>query len=201
MKLRLLNGSHQALAYLGYLAGYRLVDEAARDPMFSDLLLGYMDEEATPTLPPVPGIDLGAYKRTLIERFSNPQIRDTIARLCAFSSDRIPRWVLPVIRQQLASGGEIRRSAAVVASWARYAEGTDEDGQPIEIVDRLRESLTERARWQRDDPDAFIANRAVFGDLAENQRFSSAYRAALTSLHERGTRATLAWLADGKPAS
>ena len=90
---------------------------------------------------PVPGIDLDSYKHTLIERFSNPQIRDTIARLCADSSDRIPKWLLPVIRQQLATGGEMRRSAAVVASWARYAEGVDEDGQPIEIVDRLRDTL------------------------------------------------------------
>ena len=53
-------------------------------------LLGYMNEEATPTLPPVPGVDLTEYKHTLIERFSNPQVRDTIARLCAESSDRIP---------------------------------------------------------------------------------------------------------------
>jgi mannitol 2-dehydrogenase len=194
MKLRLLNASHQALAYFGYLAGCRLVDEAARDPLFRKFVLGYMDEEATPTLSPVPWIDLGAYKRTLIERFSNQQIRDTIARLCAFSSDRIPKWLLPVIRQQLTTGGEVRRSAAVVASWARYAEGTDEDGEPIEIVDRLRDTLTERARRQRDDPDAFIANRAVFGDLAENKRFLAAYRAALASLHERGALATLAWL-------
>jgi mannitol 2-dehydrogenase len=201
MKLRLLNASHQALAYLGYLAGYRLVDEAARDPMFRDLLLGYMDEEATPTLPPVPGIDLGAYKHTLVERFSNPQIRDTIARLCAYSSDRIPKWLLPVIRHQLAAGGEIRRSAAIVASWARYAEGTDEHGRPIEIVDRLRDTLTERARRQRDDPDAFIANQAVFGDLAENDRFRAAYRAALARLHQHGARATLSWLAAGGPAS
>jgi mannitol 2-dehydrogenase len=194
MKLRLLNASHQALAYFGYLAGYRLVDEAARDPAFQDLLLSYMDEEATPTLLPVPGIDLDAYQHTLIERFSNPQIRDTIARLCAFSSDRIPKWLLPVIRQQLATGGQIRRSAAVVASWARYAEGIDEAGEPIEIVDRLRDTLTARARRQRDDPDAFIANRAIFGDLAENQRFLGAYRSALASLHQRGARATLAWL-------
>ena len=201
MKLRLLNASHQALAYLGYLAGYRLVDEAARDPMFQQLLLGYMDEEATPTLRPVPGIDLGAYQHTLIERFSNPQIQDTIARLCAWSSDRIPKWLLPVIRQQLATGGEIRRSAAVVASWARYAEGIDEDGQPIEIVDRLKDTLTERARRQRTDPDAFITNPAVFGDLADNPRFLAAYRAALASLHERGARATLAWLTGGSPLS
>ena len=194
MKLRLLNASHQALGYLGYLAGYRLVHEAAQDPLFQDFLLGYMDEEATPTLPAVPGVDLTAYKRTLIERFSNPQVRDTIARLCAQSSDRIPKWLLPVVRQQLATGGEIRRSAAVVASWARYAEGIDEDGEPIEVVDRLRDTLIERARRQRTEPDVFITNRAVFGDLAEDHRFRAAYLAALASLHQRGARATLEWL-------
>ncbi len=191
MKLRLLNGSHQAMCYFAYLSGYRLVHEAAQDPLFQAFLLGYMNEEATPTLPPVPGVDLTEYKHTLIERFSNPQVRDTIARLCAESSDRIPKWLLPVVRQQLATGGEIRRSAAVVASWARYAEGVDEQGQPIEVVDRLRDSLQPLARRQRDDPDAFIANRDVFGDLANDNRFVTAYRSALSSLHQRGARATL----------
>jgi mannitol 2-dehydrogenase len=191
MKLRLLNGSHQALAYFGYLAGYRLVHEAAQDPLFQAFLLGYMDKEATPTLAPVPGVDLDGYKYTLIERFSNPQVRDTIARLCAESSDRIPKWLLPVVREQLANGGEIRRSAAVVASWARYAEGIDEAGQPIEVVDRLRDSLMRAARRQREDPDAFIENRGIFGDLADNKSFVTAYRSALASLHERGARATL----------
>jgi mannitol 2-dehydrogenase len=191
MKLRLLNGSHQALAYFGYLCGYRLVHEAARDPLFQAFLLGYMDSEATPTLAPVPGVDLGGYKHTLIERFANPQIRDTIARVCAQSSDRIPKWLLPVVRQQLAAGGEIKRSAAVVASWARYAEGVDEQGQPIEVVDRRRDTLMRLARRQLEDPVAFIANRELFGDLADNERFVAAYRSALASLHQRGARATL----------
>ena len=191
MKLRLLNGSHQAMAYFAYLCGYRLVHEAARDPLFQAFLLGYMDEEATPTLPPVPGVDLTGYQHTLIERFSNPQVRDTVARLCAESSDRIPKWLLPVVRQQLATGGEIRRSAAVVASWARYAEGVDEAGQPIEVVDRLRDSLMTLARRQREDPLAFIANRDLFGDLADHERFVTAYTSTLASLHQRGARATL----------
>ena len=191
MKLRLLNGSHQALCYFAYLAGYRLVHEAAQDPLFRAFLLGYMEEEATPTLPPVPGVDLEGYKHTLIERFSNPQVRDTIARLCAQSSDRIPKWLLPVIREQLAVGGEIRRSAAVVASWARYAEGVDERGEPIEVVDRFADSLTRLARRERTEPGAFIANRDLFGDLADDKRFVAAYRSALDSLHQRGARATL----------
>ena len=191
MKLRLLNAGHQALCYFGYLCGYRLVHDAAQDPLFRTFLLRYMDKEATPTLSPVPGVDLDEYKHTLIERFSNPEVRDTIARLCAESSDRIPKWLLPVIREQLGQGGEISRSAAVVASWARYAEGIDEEGQPIEVVDPLKEKLMAAAARNREDPDAFIANRQVFGDLVDDKRFVVAYRSALTSLHERGARATL----------
>ena len=114
-----------------------------------------------------------------------------IARLCAESSDRIPKFLLPVIRAQLAAGGEIRRSAAVVASWARYAEGVDDEGEPIEVVDRLAARLTRAARRQRADPDAFIANRDVFGDLVNEKPFVAAYRSALASLHQRGARATL----------
>jgi len=179
------------MCYFGYLCGYRLVHEAAQDQLFRTFLLGYMNDEAAPTLQPVPGVDLQRYMHTLIERFSNPQVRDTIARLCAYSSDRIPKWLLPVVRQQLAAGGEIRRSAAVVASWVRYAAGVDEDGHPIDVVDRLKDTLVPLAARQAADPDAFIKNKAVFGDLADDDRFVTAYRSALASLQRRGARATL----------
>jgi mannitol 2-dehydrogenase len=191
MKLRLLNASHQALCYLGYLAGYRFVHEVCQDPLFINLLMRYMDDEATPTLAPVPGIDLVEYKHSLIERFSNPQVRDTVSRLCAESSDRIPKFLLPVIREQLRRGGEITRSTAIVASWARYAEGVDEQGEPIEVVDQLRDRLMAAAKRQRVDPTAFIEDQEVFGDLANDSRFRSAYIAALATLHERGARALL----------
>ena len=197
MKLRLLNASHQALGYFAYLCGHRLVHEAAQDPLFRSFLLGYMDEEATPTLEAVPGVDLHAYKRTLVDRFSNAGVADTVARLCASSSDRIPTWLVPVIRENLAAGGEIRRSAAVVASWARYAEGVDEQGKPIEIVDRLRDRLTAAARRQREDPTAFIQAADLFGPLASEPRFVEAYTQALDLLHERGARACLQALASG----
>jgi len=150
-----------------------------------------MDREATPTLKPVPGIDLDHYKHNLIQRFSSPAVRDTAARLCAEASDRIPKFLLPVIRENLARGGHITRSAAVVASWARYAEGVDDQGEPIEIVDQLKEPLTESAHRQREDPVAFIANRDVFGDLVDDERFASTYISALDSLHSQGARATL----------
>jgi mannitol 2-dehydrogenase len=194
MKLRLLNSSHQALCYLGYLAGYRYAHEVCADELFTGFLLGYMDEEATPTLADVPGVDLEAYKHELIERFANPEIRDTLARLCAESSDRIPKWLVPVIRDELARGGSVRRSALVVASWARYAEGVDESGEPIEIVDRRVEQVTRRAQQQRSDVLAFLRDPDLFGDLVEDERFTKEYAAALESLHQRGARATLeAW--------
>jgi mannitol 2-dehydrogenase len=191
MKLRLLNASHQGLCYFGYLAGYRLVHEVAQDPLFASFLLDYMNQEATPTLAPVPGIDLTAYKAQLIERFSNAAVRDTVARLCAESSDRIPKWLLPVVRENLAAGRPVTLSAAIVASWARYAEGVDEDGEPIQVVDRLADQLTAIAATQRDDPLSFIANRELFGDLVDQPEFTEPYLATLNSLHERGSRATL----------
>jgi mannitol 2-dehydrogenase len=191
MKLRLLNASHQALCYLGYLAGYRYAHDVCQDKLFVDFLLGYMDNEGTPTLPPVPGVDLDRYKHQLIERFANPEVRDTLARLCAESSDRIPKWLLPVVRVQLAADREIKRSVLVVASWARYAEGTDEQGGAIEVVDRLRDKLVERAQHNADDPLVFISDPDLFGDLASDERFVTQYKAALTSLHEIGARATL----------
>ena len=195
MKLRLLNASHQALCYFGYLAGYRLVHEVAQDQLFANFLLDYMNREATPTLAAVSGIDLDEYKRQLIERFSNAAVRDTVARLCAESSDRIPKWLLPVIQENLAAGRDATLSAAVVASWARYAEGVDEQGEPIKVVDRLADTLQQIAAQQRDDPLAFVKNRELFDDLAAEPAFTEPYLNTLNSLHSKGARATLGALA------
>ena len=189
MKLRLLNAGHQSLCYFAYLCGYRLVHDAAQDPLLARFLTRYMDEEAMPTIQRVPGLD--EFKDGLIGRFANAYVRDTIARLCAESSDRIPKWLLPVVRDNLRAGRPVRMAAATVASWARYAEATDENGEPIEVVDRLADSLVPIARSQRDNPLAFIENRSVFGDLIDESRFVDVYAWALESLHRDGARATL----------
>jgi mannitol 2-dehydrogenase len=198
MKLRLLNAGHQALAYPGALAGYRYVHEAAADRRIAAFVTDYLQREARPTVPHVPGVDLDEYVAELLTRFGNPAIRDTVARLCAGASDKIPKWVLPVVRQNLAAGRPVTLAATLIASWARYAEGVDDAGRPIEVVDALRDELTERAR-RRTDYLSFVANERIFGDLAGQPAFTDPYARALDSLHALGVRPTLARLA-GKPS-
>lgn len=199
MKLRLLNASHQGLCYFGHLMGYRLVHDAAADPLISDFLRVYMDREATPTLQPVPGVDLDGYKSELIERFSNPGVRDTVARLCNESSDRIPKWLLPVVHEQLAADGQVEMSAAIVASWARYAEGVDEQGEPIDVADRIRERVMASAAEYPRDRHSFLRDRDIFGDLIDDARFVAAYDRALDLLHRVGARRTLSVLLGREP--
>lgn len=191
MKLRLLNAGHQALCYFGYLLGYRYVHDAASDDDIRTLLRRYMTEEGKTTLQELPGVDVDAYIDTLLERFANPAIADTIARLCQDSSDRIPKWLLPVIAERLATGQRSELAAAVVASWTRYAEGTDEQGEPIDVVDPLASELVPRAKRSRTDPLAFVADRELFGTLAEEELFTTPYLSALESLRTKGARATL----------
>lgn len=191
MKLRLLNASHQGLCYFGHLSGYKYVHEVMADHLITQLLVRYMDEEATPTLRPVPGVDLSRYKEQLIERFSNPEVLDTVARLAAESSDRIPKWLLPVVREQLQNNGQVKYSAAIVASWARYDEAIDEAGGPINVVDPLRDELISIAKSQRENPTAFIENKKLFGELVNDSRFKDPYVEVLKDLQTLGAQATL----------
>lgn len=191
MKLRLLNASHQSLAYLGHLAGYTYVHEMMKEELYTSFLLAYMGDEAAPTLPLVPGQDIAEYKTTLINRFSNGYVSDTLLRLCAETSDRIPKFLLPVVQHNLENGGRVELSALVIASWARYAEGADEDGKPHEVVDALADELTTRASKQGEDGTMFIEYREVFGNLVDDKRFVEAYTDALRSLHKIGAQRTV----------
>lgn len=192
MKLRLLNCSHQVIAYFGLLLGHTYAHEACRDQDLVRLTRElYMDGEGTPTVPEVPGIDLAAYKDELLARFANEHVRDTLARLAAESSDRIPTWMVPVIRENLTAGREVRICAAVVASWARYAEGTGESGEQWPVTDRLRDRVTAAAARHDDDILAFIRDEELFGDLAQQEAFTTPYAEALRMLRAHGARTLL----------
>ncbi|MGO2824429.1 MAG: mannitol dehydrogenase family protein, partial [Brachybacterium alimentarium] len=146
--------------------------------------------------PEVPGMDLTAYKDELMARFANTSIKDTLARLAAESSDRIPTWLVPVIQENLDAGRDVTASAAIVASWARYAEGTGENGEKWEIVDRLRDRVTAAAAKHDEDPLAFLRDEELFGNLIEHEAFTTPYLHALETLRADGARALLKELVD-----
>jgi mannitol 2-dehydrogenase len=192
MKVRLLNGSHSALAYPAYLMGCREVDAAMRDPAIRAFVQRYMDVDITPTVPPVPGIDLAAYKQTLIERFSNPAISDQVQRLAMDGSAKARNAWVPPLEHQLSTGGSIRWLAFALAAWYRYLYGTDEGGGPIEISDPLKDELVARARSAPDDPAALLSMREIFGDkVPADGRLAAAVKESLDAIRSLGTRQAL----------
>jgi mannitol 2-dehydrogenase len=191
MKLRLLNASHQAIAYFGAPLGYVLVDEALGDDRIRTYLERYMADEAAPTLGELPGIDLEGYMATLIERFSNPRMRDTLVRLATDGSNRMPTFTLPAIRANLEAGRPIRLGAAMVAAWAEYwALIGRGEVVPPEVPDDVHAAeMTAAAGDPR--PEAFVEIDVLFGDLAGDDTFLQEYLAARRSLVERGVHPTL----------
>lgn len=173
MKLRLLNASHQAMAYIGALLGHTYVHEAVADPRIEKFLRAYLDE-ARVTLPPLPDIDIDKYIDTLFTRFGNPYIADTLARLAVDASDRIPKFVLPTLRENLAAGRSISMGVQVIAYWKTFLSTVET------VVDPLATDLVALAK--SDDPGAFIRYEPVFGDLAKSITFNKVYQTELSSL-------------------
>lgn len=192
MKLRLLNAGHQALAYAGFLRGYTAVHDAMHDAAVEAYLRRYWDE-ARPTLDPVPGIDLDAYVEELTVRFGNPEVADTLARLAFDASDRVPKFVLPAVRDNLEAGRDVTLGAALVAMWAQARAVKAEAG--YEMQDAMATELDQLAARQAGGEDlAFLQARTVFGDLADQEAFTGPYVQALHTLQTEGVDALLARL-------
>jgi mannitol 2-dehydrogenase len=191
MKLRLLNAGHQAICYLGMLLGYQYAHEALADPAIRQLFIAMMDTEVTPLLTPPEGIDLADYKRTLVERFANPAIRDQLSRIGTEGSARIPKFVLPSIREQLAQNGPMALLSFTVACWFRYLQGTADDGTAMPLNDPYAERLREHALRGGADPAALLSLREFFGELPDQPLFVADVADALARLYRDGARATL----------
>ncbi|MFZ0708446.1 MAG: mannitol dehydrogenase family protein [Terrimicrobiaceae bacterium] len=192
MKLRLLNASHQALCYIGMLLGYQLVHETMEDSNIRKLVKKMMDEEVTPILSPVPGVDLMEYKQTLIERFANPAIRDQLSRIGIYGSSGIPKFVLPSIEEQLKRGGPIKLLSFTIASWFRYLNGLDESGKEMPMLDPMASKLRERAKSVGKDAHQLLGMREVFNEeLANAPAFVKQVSETLSSFYAEGARATL----------
>lgn len=197
MKLRLLNGSHSMLAYLGYLAGYETVAETMANPDFEKLVRRYMDEEATPTLALPGGVDIEGYKDQLIERFRNPALKHRTWQIAMDGSQKLPQRLLSVIRQQLKAGGPFEIAALAVAAWMRYVTGQDERGGAIDVRDPLAGRLASLAAETGSTPTALVGSylgvEEVFGDdLPNTEAFRTAVEASVSHLYEMGARQTVA---------
>jgi mannitol 2-dehydrogenase len=191
MKLRLLNAGHQSICYLGMLLGDTYAHEAMADAGIRQLFITMMDLEVTALLTPPEGIDLADYKRTLVERFANPAIRDQLARIGTEGSARIPKFVLPSIREQLERTGPIALLSFTVACWFRYLEGTADDGTAMPINDPYATRLRDYAQRGRADASLLLSMRELFGELPDQPLFVAAVNDALARLYRDGARAAL----------
>jgi mannitol 2-dehydrogenase len=191
MKTRLLNASHSALGYLGRLVGHGRTDEVMADPVLHEYVRRLMVEEIAPQLTEPEGVDLDEYQGSLLHRFANPAIGDRLDRLCRRGSTKMPNYLLPSLHQALADGRPYDLLALAVAGWCRYLQGTDDTGGRIEVEDPHAERLTALAREGGTDPRPLLAERAVFGDLADSAALVQAVAADLRAMARDGVRATV----------
>jgi len=195
MKLRMLNGSHSTLAYLGYLAGYQYVSEAIADPAFFKLIYGLMSEEIIPTLPTGLG-DLAAYREALLKRFSNPALKHRTWQIAMDGSQKLPQRLLGTIRDRLAMGQPIHRLALGVAAWMRYVTGIDEKEAAIDVRDPLAQRLRAVADTAGQNHQQLVRGllqvQEIFGvDLPFDQSFVAELESHLSSLFAQGARQTV----------
>jgi hypothetical protein len=183
-------GARSPFGYLGTLMGYSYVHETMADPLIRQAVEHLM-EEVTPTLQPLPGINLDDYKKTLIERFANPKIRDQLPRLCLNSSAKLPKWVLNTLRDKLQQKGAIAYLSLTVAAWFRYLNGQDDQGKPVTIDDPMAELLTQRAQVGGINPQPLLSLSELFGDLSEAPQFVETLTNHLQTLYQIGTKETL----------
>lgn len=192
MKIRMLNGGHAAIAYPAALLDITFVHEAMGHSKVRGFLEKLERTEIIPHVPTVPEMTREAYLTSLVRRFSNPSVRDTIRRLAEDGSNRQPKFIVASARDGLASGAPIDGLALASALWCRYCAGLTDSGQPIAPNDIAWSDLQSRARAAKSDPAAWLAMTNVYGELGQNERFAAAFAAAHRSLDEIGVEAMLA---------
>ncbi|WP_372753523.1 mannitol dehydrogenase family protein [Mariniflexile sp.] len=191
MKLQLLNAGHSVLGILGTLNGYKTVHEAANDEDFICFLKGYMDEEVVPVLDLVENLSIEDYKTTLISRFRNPHIHDSLSRICNESSAKIPAFILPTIKKQLAKNQIINRAAFVIAAWCKYNDGVDDNGKTYNIMDSISNKLIRTAALSHQNPIKFLQIESVFQDLYSNDVFTKKYLHYLGYIREHSIKESI----------
>ncbi|MDH5538832.1 MAG: mannitol dehydrogenase family protein [Rhizobacter sp.] len=211
LKLRMVNGSHSALAYLGVMAGWATVDEAIAQPALRRFIDTMMRDEIAPTLPPMAGLDLDAYRARLLQRFANPALQHRTLQIAMDGSQKLPQRLLGTVRERLAAGLRIDALALAVAAWLHHLGGVDEQGRVFEIQDPLAPALQQQlglaeegARGTAEPLQREVQRCAtlcrftpVFGDLGDSADLVGAIARHTLSLREQGVLATLEALQSG----
>jgi len=192
MKIRLLNAGHSLLGFVGTLYGCKTIDETVNIPLFRTFLREFMDLEVTPLLGEIEGINLDKYKDSLIQRFGNPNIKDQLSRICLESSSKIPKFLIPTIREQLEKGGPVKHGALIIAAWCRYLELADTKGHTYKIQDQMAPLLVDNAIASNNrDPLAFLKIETIFNDLVHSKRFVDTYLSIIDSIRKYGIAETI----------
>lgn len=195
MKLRMLNGSHSFLAYLGYLAGYQHINECMADENYRLAAHSLMLHEQAPTLK-VQGVDLGKYADSLIARYSNPALRHRTWHIAMDGSQKLPQRMLDSVRWHLAHNSEFDLLALGVAAWMRYVGGVDEQGNAIEVSDPLLPLLQKAVAGSKEGEErvkALFAIEAIFGaELPKVTAFTAKVSAAYQLLLAEGAKVAVA---------
>ena len=195
MKLRLLNGSHSALAYLGYLAGYETISATVADPHFVAFARRLMEESAV-TLTMPAGTDLANYSNSLLKRFSNPALRHRTWQIAMDGSQKLPQRLLGTVRDRLQKNLPIDTHALAIAGWMRYVTAADEHGRTIDVRDPFAAELAAIAKATGPVADrlapALLDVTSVFGALGADPRVRTAVTRALARLYELGAQRVLA---------
>ncbi|OAK97958.1 Polyol:NADP oxidoreductase [Phaeosphaeriaceae sp. SRC1lsM3a] len=190
IKLRLLNASHSAMGYAGYLAGFKYIHEVIGDATFRKYIRNMMQEEVKPLLPQIPGVDVDEYCNTLINRFSNPTLKDELPRICLGGSGKIPQFIMPSIAEQIMANGPLSRLTLCAAAWFRYVNGVNEQGELFKVDDPMVSELQAQAQQ---GAISLLEIKSLFGDdLRGDKRFVSELTKALESLTRDGAQATIA---------
>jgi fructuronate reductase len=201
MKLRLLNGSHSMMAYLGYLAGYQTIAETIADPAFRTFVATTMAEEIAPMLDVPEGVDLAAYQAQLLERFANPSLRHRTWQIAMDGSQKLPQRILDTIRERIAGDLPFHRLALGVAAWMRYVCGRDDAGRAIDVRDPLAMPLAAMTgaamqEGETGEPGRVVAGllslSTVFGeDLPIDLAFRNDVTNWLNHLHRYGAKSAV----------
>jgi fructuronate reductase len=194
-KLRLLNGAHSSLAYLGLLSELQTVAEAMAQPVLRTFIERLMVEDIEPTLAvPQPGA-LAAYRQSILHRFENPAMRHQLAQIAWDGSQKLPIRILGTIADALRMGHPLSRLAVPIAAWMHFIRARAR--QDIAIVDPLAAQLTMLGRQvtgeASHDLPLFLALPGVFPEaLAREPRFTRALAGAYDDIAGRGALAAAA---------